>query len=140
MGEYWVYLETGQGTEGNPGGEGKYSRTNGGEGGELRRDLLSNMLSLGLGVVAISKEQVEKMVDRLVKRGEMAPEEAKKMVSEIMEKGREGREQLAESIRKQLKRALSELELPTRDDLNALKDRIQVLEERLGQLEEEGDF
>ncbi|NLJ34361.1 MAG: polyhydroxyalkanoate synthesis regulator [Firmicutes bacterium] len=104
------------------------------------RDLLSNMLSLGLGVVAISKEQVEKMVDRLVKRGEMAPEEAKKMVSEIMEKGREGREQLAESIRKQLKRALSELELPTRDDLNALKDRIQVLEERLGQLEEEGDF
>ena len=88
------------------------------------RDLLSNMFSLGLGLVAVSKEQVEKLVDELVKRGEMAPGEAKKMVGEIMEKGKEGKEQLAEAVRKQLKKALIELELPTRDDISALEHRV----------------
>ena len=104
------------------------------------RDLLANMFSLGLGLVAVSKEQVEKLVDELVKRGEMAPGEAKKMVGEIMEKGKEGKEQLSEAVRKQLKKALIDLELPTKDDISALEHRVQFLEERLKELEEEGDL
>ncbi len=101
------------------------------------RDLLANMFSLGLGIVAVSKEQVEKLVDELVKRGEMAPGEAKKMVGEIMEKGKEGKENLSEAVRKQIKRALLELEVPTKDDIIALEHRIRVLEEGLSK--EEGN-
>ena len=42
------------------------------------KDMLEKILSLGFGIVAVSKEQVEKVVAELVKRGEVAPTEAKK--------------------------------------------------------------
>jgi polyhydroxyalkanoate synthesis regulator phasin len=103
------------------------------------RDVLAKMLSLGLGIVAVSKEQVEKVVDELVKKGEMAPAEARRMVDEMLERGREERERLGEVIRNQIRKSLTELDLVSREELLTLQQRIQYLEERLQELETQRD-
>ena len=103
------------------------------------RDVLAKMLSLGLGIVAVSKEQVEKVVDELVKKGEMAPAEARRMVDEMLERGREERERLGEVIRNQIRKSLTELDLVSREELLTLLQRIQYLEERLQELETQRD-
>lgn len=103
------------------------------------RDVLAKMLSLGLGIVAVSKEQVEKVVDELVKKGEMAPAEARRMVDEMLERGREERERLGEVIRNQIRKSLTELDLVSREELLTLQQRIQYLEERLQELEAQRD-
>lgn len=103
------------------------------------RDVLAKMLSLGLGIVAVSKEQVEKVVDELVKKGEMAPAEARRMVDEMLERGRKERERLGEVIRNQIRKSLTELDLVSREELLTLQQRIQYLEERLQELEAQRD-
>ncbi|MGI6143641.1 MAG: phasin family protein [bacterium] len=103
------------------------------------RDVLAKMLSLGLGIVAVSKEQVEKVVDELVKKGEMAPAEARRMVDEMLERGREEKERLGEVIRNQIRKSLTELDLVSREELLTLQQRVQYLEERLQELEAQRD-
>lgn len=40
-------------------------------------DLFKKAISLGVGLTIVSKEKVEKVVDELVKRGELAPSESR---------------------------------------------------------------
>lgn len=99
------------------------------------RDMIDKLLSLGMGLAVVSKEQVEKLVDELVKRGEMAPAEAKKMAAGLMEKGREEKEQFIGFVRKQMKSMITELGVVTKDDLTPLLERMRFLEERVKRLE-----
>jgi len=40
-------------------------------------DLFKKAISLGVGLTIVSKEKVEKVVEELVKRGELAPSESR---------------------------------------------------------------
>ena len=51
------------------------------------RSLLNNVYSLGLGAAVTSKEQIEKAVDELVKKGEIRRSESSNLVDELVEKG-----------------------------------------------------
>lgn len=44
-------------------------------------DLFKKAISLGLGLTVVSKEKIEKTVDDLVKRGELAPGESKALLN-----------------------------------------------------------
>ncbi len=43
-------------------------------------DLLKNVFSLGLGAAAATKEQIEKAVDSLVKKGDISKEDSKVLI------------------------------------------------------------
>lgn len=51
--------------------------------------LKSDLFRVGLTIV--SKEKVEKVVEELVKRGELAPSESKALVDRLIERGEEER-------------------------------------------------
>jgi len=104
------------------------------------KDMLEKIVHLGLGLWMVGKEQVEKVVDELVKRGEVAPAEAKKLVNDILERGREEKARLDEMVRDQIKKALSDLHLVSREEFSALKQRVQELEEKLQALAGQEDF
>lgn len=99
------------------------------------KDMFDKLFALGLGLAVVSKEQVEKIVDELVKKGEMAPVEAKKVVSELLERGKEEKEQLMGMVRNQVKKALPELDIITKEDLTRLEQRLIELEGRVRRLE-----
>ncbi|KOP66112.1 ATP synthase subunit B [Bacillus sp. FJAT-18019] len=98
-------------------------------------DLFKKAISLGLGLTVVSKEKVEKIVDDLVKRGELAPAESKALVNRLVERGEEEQSQIKKYIYEQVQRVLSELDVPKESDVVSLEQRIAVLEKKVLELE-----
>jgi len=91
------------------------------------KELLRKTLALGWGVLAITREAAEKMVDELVKKGEVEQEEAKDLVNDLLERGKKMREEVQKIIREEMARALRELGLPSRDDFLRLEEKLDRL-------------
>ncbi|MGF7048916.1 polyhydroxyalkanoate synthesis regulator phasin [Paenibacillus sp. DS2015] len=98
-------------------------------------DLFKKAISLGWGLTMVSKEKVEKVVDELVKRGELAPDESKALVSRLIERGEEEQTQFKSVINDQVKKILHEINVPTTRDVTNLEQRIAVLEQKISELE-----
>jgi len=94
------------------------------------KDLLKKGLALGLGLAVASKEQIEKVVDELVKKGEISAAESKELVEELVKKGEQEQEELKNKVRAYLREFLSELDVPSKSDLKNLESRIEKLENR----------
>lgn len=92
------------------------------------KDLIKKGLALGLGLAVVSKEQIEKLVDELVKKGEVTASESKELVQELFEKGEAEKIQINERFREQFAQILKDLNIPTKADLERLEERIQALE------------
>ena len=99
------------------------------------QDFLRKAFNLGLGLVTVTKEKAEEVVNELIKKGEVSQEEGKKLVSELLEKGEKSREELEAQIEKITKGAVERLDLPTRKELNELKSEIEQLKEKLNNKE-----
>jgi len=93
-------------------------------------DWFKKWLLLGLGLAAAGKEQVEKLVNEWVQTGELTRDEAKEMIRRLTERGDEEKTKLKEWIGGQLKELLRELDVPTKEDLRQLEERIAKLEQR----------
>ncbi|HVJ50042.1 phasin family protein [Desulfitobacterium sp.] len=97
-------------------------------------DLLRKGLALGLGLAIMSKEQIEKTVDELVKKGEVSVTESKDLIHELIQKGEEQQEDLNGKIQAQFQKLLRELNVPTQADIDRLEKRIANLENQLGNI------
>lgn len=97
-------------------------------------DLLRKGLALGLGLAIMSKEQIEKTVDELVKKGEVSVTESKDLIHELIQKGEEQQEDLNVKIQAQFQKLLRELNVSTQADIDRLEKRIANLENQLGNI------
>ena len=91
-------------------------------------DLLKKALSLGIGLTVASKEKVEKVVDDLVKKGEIAPSESKAVVNKLIERGEEERNTIKNMVQEQVRRVLQDLDVPAGSDVASLEQRVAELE------------
>lgn len=98
-------------------------------------DLFKKAISLGVGLTIVSKEKVEKVVEELVKRGELAPSESKALVDRLIERGEEESVVLRSAVQEQVQRVLKEMKVPVQGDIDELENRIVVLERRVTELE-----
>ncbi|UOQ83351.1 phasin family protein [Gracilibacillus salinarum] len=101
------------------------------------KDAFSKGITLGLGMAASSKEQAEKVVKELLKKGEITREESDHVFAQWKQKGEESKQQADEKIKQQLKRWLTELEVVKKEEVTELEQRIIQLENRVRELEEE---
>ncbi|MGP4071233.1 phasin family protein [Piscibacillus sp. B03] len=92
------------------------------------RDYFNKGLSLGLGLASASKEQVNRVMDELIDKGELTKEESDHLLKELKRKGEQSQKQLDDKVKKQLKTYLDELEVPTKTDMEKLEERIRKLE------------
>lgn len=102
-------------------------------------ELFRRGMFFGIGLAVTSKEQIEKVVDELVKKGEVAPAESKKVVDQMIEKGREEQEKMKELVSDQVNNVLKETDIPSRDDIVYLEKKVERLEERIRELEANND-
>lgn len=98
-------------------------------------DLLKKGLALGLGLAIVSKEQIEKVVDELVKKGDVSVTESKDLINELVQKGEEQQKELNSKIKEQIQKFLVELNLPTQADIDRLEKRIANLENQLSNVQ-----
>lgn len=93
-------------------------------------DFFKQVFSLGIGAAVSTKEQIEKTVDSLVKKGEVSKEESKELINQWVEKGEQARQDIDEVIKARVNQALTSLNLVTKDEFKKLERRIQVLENK----------
>lgn len=89
---------------------------------------LKNLFYHGLGMVAITKEKVEKAVEELVNKGKMTREEGQKFYEELKaESGKAGHE-FKDNLKESFRTFLENSGLPSREEFEALKKRVEALE------------
>jgi polyhydroxyalkanoate synthesis regulator phasin len=88
------------------------------------------VLLASMGAVALTQEEADKFVKKLVERGEIAEKDARKLLREVQEKRKKG----ATELDKRLEEALDRLSVPTKADIEALGAKIAALAEKVGEL------
>lgn len=87
-----------------------------------------------IGAVGLAQDEIEDMVNRLVKRGEIAEKDARKLIREVTEK----RSQRAEkTMDKQVEKLLDRMNVPSKADIEALSAKISVLTTKVEELKKE---
>ncbi|WP_059103653.1 phasin family protein [Shouchella shacheensis] len=97
------------------------------------RDLLNNVYSLGVGAAAASKEQIERTVNELVQKGEVKRSESNQLVDDLMQRGKEAQADLEDLVQTRVKQFLTSMDVPTKEEVDALKARIARLERSLSE-------
>ncbi|CAM3625947.1 hypothetical protein COLU111180_00025 [Cohnella lubricantis] len=94
------------------------------------RDMISKAVSLGLGLAVAGKEQAEKLVDELVKRGEMSREESFAFVDDLLKKGEDAQRRVSDLVQERVQ-AFGDRTWATKEDIERLEQRIDMLIARL---------
>jgi polyhydroxyalkanoate synthesis regulator phasin len=94
-------------------------------------DVVRNAMLAGFGV----QEKVREYIDELVKKGELSESQGAKLVKEWTEKADKSTEQLSQGATDMVTKALEMMNLPTKDDIERLEQKVQTLTVRLEKLE-----
>jgi len=95
------------------------------------KDLLKKSLSLGLGFAIVSKEQIDKVIDELVTKGELSANESKEFMNELIVKGEEQQNEINVKLKAQITKIMEELNLPSKAEFEGLEKRISQLEKNM---------
>lgn len=95
----------------------------------LRRVMLASM-----GFLALTKEELEDFIEKMVERGEIAEQEGKKLINELAEKRRKKAGEAQEMATNQMREILDRMEIPTKTDIDALSAQIGVLTKKVDEL------
>ncbi|MGJ9383620.1 phasin family protein [Salipaludibacillus sp. CF4.18] len=100
-------------------------------------NLLKTGFLLGLGAAVSSKEKVEKYIDDLVSKGRVTPQEADDMYHSLLKKGEETEEKWNTRSKEKVGNFIEDLNLVSKDDYKLLQARVELLEEKLSNLEKQ---
>ena len=75
----------------------------------------------------MTRERAEKIFDEYVSRGKIEKENKTGFVKAVMDAADKNRDELEKLIAKQVREAIEHLNLPTRDDLQRLEQKIDQL-------------
>jgi polyhydroxyalkanoate synthesis regulator phasin len=84
-----------------------------------------------VGMLSLSREKTQELVEDMVRRGELNRDESKAMVERIIQRGQEEQDGLRKLVRQEVQTVLSELDIATQSDIAALNAKLDRLLERL---------
>jgi poly(hydroxyalkanoate) granule-associated protein len=114
------------------------------------------VLMAGVGVVVLTKDEIEDFVGKLIERGEIAEHDGRRLIREVLHRQREEASEVADKVEgvaekmqegtgKQITRAevmldqriesiLGRLNVPSKGDIDALSEKISLLAEKVDAL------
>jgi poly(hydroxyalkanoate) granule-associated protein len=111
-------------------------------------ELLRRMLLASIGAVAMTYDEAEKVIQRMVERGELAQKDGEKVMNEVMERLRqrpkemeaeatETGEELGQKFESSIDQFLNRLNIPSKRDIDDLSAKVAQLAARLEELRRE---
>jgi polyhydroxyalkanoate synthesis regulator phasin len=101
------------------------------------REAAEELFLAGVGVVALTKDRTEELVDELAGRGKVSRDEARDLVDEIVGRWRNEALRVSERAGSTFSGLFKELGLVTRSDYDELELRLAQLEHRLRLVEKD---
>jgi len=93
-------------------------------------DLIKNTVLAGLGILSLTHEKAEKLAKDLIKKGELSETEEAKFIKDLMERAKEYSVEAEKKIEKTVKKTLKKLNIPSRKDLEEIKDKLDKLSKK----------
>ena len=111
-------------------------------GGDRSMSILKNTVLASIGAFQVTREKAEKIVDELIKKGELAKSERKKAIMELLDKAEKSTASLRERVAKEtekvhqsVSKAVKDLKLVKQADLKKLENKIDKLAKAIQELE-----
>ena len=98
---------------------------------------IRRLLLASIGAVAMTRDETEAFVNKLVERGELAQKDAEKLLREVRSRVREGRPQVqkvGERVGQGMEDFLNRMNIPSKHDIDDLSTRIAQLAARVEEL------
>ena len=101
-------------------------------------EMARKVLLAGIGAVALTQEEIEKFVHKLIDRGEIAEKDGRKLISDVMERRRRKAEEASadveETYESRMEEVLARMNIPSKSDIDALSRKISTLTEKVDEL------
>jgi polyhydroxyalkanoate synthesis regulator phasin len=91
--------------------------------GVTMKTLLEKGFLAGLGLLSMTREKAQKVVEELTHEGEVQKNEMKQWVDQLSDRGEEERQALRKLVRDEVKKVLDEMGLATKEDIQKLLDK-----------------
>jgi poly(hydroxyalkanoate) granule-associated protein len=111
------------------------------EAGSTFLELLRKVMLAGVGAVAMSRDETEQFVNKLVERGELAQKDGEKLLRDVQARLHISRPDVGEQAEKVTSRAqqgmeefLNRLNIPSKRDIDELSAKIAQLAARVEEL------
>lgn len=101
---------------------------------------LHRLLLASFGAVALAQDEMEDLVNRLVERGAIAEADGKRMLKDVLERRKQAADRGAapqrapDDVEQRVAGALAQLNIPTKDEIEALSAKITVLSKKVDEL------
>lgn len=101
-------------------------------------EMARKVLLASIGALALTQEEIEKFVNKLIERGEIAEKDGRKLISDIKEKRRKKSEETQtdaeEQIENRMEGVLARMNIASKSDIDALNQKLTALNEKLDEL------
>ena len=84
------------------------------------KTLLEKSFLAGIGLLSMTREKAQQVIDELSHEGEVQKGEVTRWVDQLADRGEEERQALRKLIRDEVKQALDEMGLATKEDIQKL--------------------
>ncbi len=115
-------------------------------GGERSMSILKNTILASIGAIQVTKAKAEKIIDDLIKKGELNKSERKQAVMELLDKAEKSTAKIKERVVKEASRAQKEvvgvvkrLNLAKQSDMKKIETKMDKLAKQLKALEKKLD-
>lgn len=108
--------------------------------------ILKNTILASIGVIQVTKAKAEKIIDELIKKGDLDKSDRKKAVMELLDKAEKSTTKFADKVashankaQKEVVTAVKKLNLAKQTDLMKLQSKVDRLNKTIKRLEEKLD-
>jgi polyhydroxyalkanoate synthesis regulator phasin len=91
--------------------------------GVKMKTLLEKSFLAGIGLLSMTREKAQQVIDELSHEGEVQKSEVTRWVDQLADRGEEERQALRKLIRDEVKQALNEMGLATKEDIQNLVEK-----------------
>lgn len=99
---------------------------------------LRRVLMAGIGAVALTQEQIEDFLNKLVERGEIADGDARKLLGDVLDRRKNilqsSTKKAEEEYEKRVEGLLSRMNIPTKGEIETLSEKIAELGDKVDEL------
>lgn len=96
---------------------------------------LRRVLMAGIGAVALTQEQIEDFVGKLVERGEIADGDARKLINDVVDRRKrlfqDGTRRAEDEFDKRIEGLLRRMNIPSKTEIDTLSEKIVELSRKV---------
>jgi len=97
----------------------------------MKKGLLEKMILTGLGLASLTQDKAQKLVDELVKEGEMTEKDGAAMAKKVMDNIEKSRKEMESKVDKTVKEIIAKANVSSKKDLAVLEKKIDEINKKL---------